>query len=290
MIDHWLMKRLGALLWALLACFGEVAAQDNPSQQVRLFYAQDSQELRNFTDGLNHAGITQITHISKIRDIECDLPGKIITFGGDASEVLIRTCPEKPIIFVASNFYYEKLKDYLAKGSWGYFNEQPLAKQLEHADRNIPSIKTLGVLYNDNDGDLSQIMALAKSPSRIQVKLVKVEDGQIIAQALRSLYEKVDAVLVTSNQDIWPLQDFKTYLLLGMRQGKIMIGGHNQFYTNRGVISSVNNDFEALGAQMAKELNEKNHPQVRYFRNSLIVTNQMLAARYGIYIGDKPGN
>ncbi|MBD8614981.1 MULTISPECIES: hypothetical protein [Pseudomonas] len=287
MVRNGLIKQLRALLWALLACVGEVVAGDHASTPVRLFYNQDSQELRNLIEGLKKAGQDNITLTNSVSPDVCAQPGKIISFGGDITEMLVAACPNTDLVFIGSNFYYAKFKSKLTKGSWGYFNEQPLLKQLMHADRNMPSIKTLGVLYKDNDGDINQIQGLLKANTRIQVKLVKIESGQVIAQVLRSLYEQVDAVLVTSNQEIWSLQDFKTYLLLGMRQGKLMIGGHSQFFINRGVISSVHNDYIALGEQMGKELTEDHHEQIRYFDKTNIVTNQMLTARYGIYIGDK---
>lgn len=287
MCNIWLPKKLRALAWALLACVGEAAAGGSTSTQVRLFYAMDSLELHNLVDGLKKSGHTAVTLSSTLDSQACNAPGQVITFGGDATEAYTKLCPQKPVTFVASSYAYGQLKDHLTKDSWGYYLDQPPAKQIEHADRNIPSIKTIGILYNDNDGDLDKIKALAKANYRIQIKLVKVESDQIIAQVLRSLYEQVDAVLVTSNSEIWPLQDFKTYLLLGMRQNKVMIGGHNQFYTNRGVLSAINTDFTALGEQLSKDLGETNHPRVRYFDKTVIVTNQMLAARYGIYIGDK---
>lgn len=287
MVRTGLTKQLRALLWALLACAGEVVASDQSVAPVGLFYVQDSQELHDLVEGLKASGQNNITMLGDVTPDACSQPGKIITFGGDATVKLLNTCPDAKPVFIASNFYYAKFKSKLKSGSWGYFNEQPLIKQLMHADRNIPSVKSLGVLYKDNDGDLAQLQNLAKANTRIQVKLVKIESGQIIAQVLRSLYEQVDAVLVTSNQEIWPLQDFKTYLLLGMRQGKIMIGGHSQFFINRGSVSAVHNDYVAMGKQLGKELIDEHHPQIRYFNGTKIVTNQMLTARYGIYIGDK---
>lgn len=287
MVRTGLTKQLRALLWALLACAGEVVASDQPVAPVGLLYVQDSLELHDLVEGLKASGQNNITMLGDVTPDACSHPGKIITFGGDTTEKLLNTCPNAQPVFIASNFYYAKFKSKLKAGSWGYFNEQPLIKQLMHADRNIPSVKSLGVLYKDNDGDLAQIQNLAKANTRIQIKLVKIESGQIIAQVLRSLYEQVDAVLVTSNQEIWPLQDFKTYLLLGMRQGKIMIGGHCQFFINRGSVSAVHNDYVAMGQQIGKELMDEHHPQIRYFNTTKIVTNQMLTARYGIYIGDK---
>jgi ABC-type uncharacterized transport system substrate-binding protein len=179
------------------------------------------------------------------------------------------------------------MKNMYSPDTWGYYMDQPIALQVKHADLNMPSIRTLGILYNKDDIELPEIKKIQATPHRMEIKMIEIQSNQVVAQVMRDLYESVDAVLITGNKQIWSLQDFKTYLILGMRQNKIMIGGYNYLYTNRGSISSVHTDFNALGSKIGEQILNGSGKGFKFFDQHKIVTNELLAARYGIYIGSK---
>jgi hypothetical protein len=270
-----------------LLAFSFSANGEGEKRQVTLAFMTDSPEIAALRDGLSlNPGIEVILTSALGQDL-CNQKNDIVAWGSDASSKILSMCPGRKLIVVSSRYITELMKNLYSADSWGFYMDQPLAVQVLHADLNMPSIRTLGILYSKNDIELPEIKKIQATPHRIEIKAVEIQPEQVVAQVMRELYQSVDAMLITGNKDIWALQDFKTYLVLGMRQNKIMIGGYNYLYSNRGSISSVHTDFKALGVKMGQQILDGSGKGFKYFDKKLIVTNDLLAARYGIYIGNK---
>lgn len=263
------------------------AVGDTEKRRVMLAYINESPEVSALRDGLSSNLDIDLTIRSNPDESFCTQNSTILAYGADTATKILEVCPNQKMAIISSHYMINIMSPILTKDSWGYYMDQPLEYQVKHADLNMPTIRTLGILYTSNDSEFDQIKKIEATPHRILIKAVKIEQGQVAAQIMRELYQSVDAVLITGNSEIWPLQDFKTFLVLGMRQNKIMIGGYNYLYTNRGSISAIHTDFHALGLQIAKDILEGKREGYSYFDKRLIVTNDLLSARYGIFIGDK---
>lgn len=279
---------LATLLWVMALIFApdKIHAED-VSGKVLVLASKESPELQGFIAGMKNSARLAIEQALSIPQNICSEPASVVAYGTDVAVAIEALCPTKDIVVLAQsyNFNLSMLKG--SSNTWGYYLDQPIATQVRHASMNMPSIRTLGILYSEDDFNKAEIEAVAKESSRVKIQLVKVQKGQVVAQIMRDLYQSVDAVLITGNPEIWSLSDFKTFLVLGMRQGKIMIGGFNYNYMNRGSISAVHSDFFAMGVEVAEHI-AAHTPQhgLTYFKKRQIVTNDLLAARYGIYIGN----
>lgn len=278
---------LATLLWALALMFPPSVAQASDKvNKVIVVATKDSSELQDLVRGMNASGNLILTQSMNPSSSACEEETIVVAFGEEAASMLAVLCPTLSFITLVSSYRYNAGRKKLNVEATGYYLDQPIAKQVRHAAMNMPSIRSLGILYTDNDMHKGEIEELAKENLRFKVQLVKVGENQVVAQIMRDLYQSVDAVLITGNPDIWSLSDFKTYLVLGMRQGKIMIGGYNYIYMNRGSISAVHTDFFAMGEDIASKIESgAQWDGMGFFKKSKIVTNDLLAARYGIYIG-----
>ena len=279
---------MATLLWVIALLFPTSFAQaQGQASRVVVLATKDSPELQSLVVGMQSTPRIDVTQSMIMSQNICNEDASIVAFGEEMASLVSESCPSRNIVVLASSYRYNFKAGQLGAGSWGYYLDQPLTEQVRHAAMNMPSIRTLGILYTDNDANKVEIEAIAKGDWRIRIQLVRVQKGQVVAQIMRDLYQSVDAVLITGNSDIWSLSDFKTYLVLGMRQGKIMIGGYNYIYMNRGSISAVHSDFRSMGEDIGKQIisREPRHGMAFYKRRQ-IVTNDLLAARYGIYIGN----
>lgn len=277
---------IATLFWVVALLFPTSAYAQGQSNHVLVVSTKDSPELQSLVSGLN--SVTALT-VSQAKDVDlsmCEDSTAIVAFGEEMAASLSIICPKKGIVVLASSYNYDIKASSPAPGTWGYFLDQPLTAQVRHAAMNMPSIRSLGILYSDDDANKDEIEAIARQTWRIKIQLVKVRKGQVVAQIMRDLYQSVDAVLITGNGEIWSLADFKTYLVLGMRQGKIMIGGYSYIYMNRGSISAVHSDFLEMGEDVGKQILSRSlRYGMTFYKKRQIVTNDLLAARYGIYIG-----
>jgi len=277
---------IATLFWVVALLFPASVCAQGQSNRVLVVSTKDSPELQSLVSGLN--SVTALT-VSQARDVDlsmCEDSATIVAFGEEMAASLSIICPKKGIVVLASSYSYDIKASRTSPGTWGYYLDQPLIAQVRHAVMNMPSIRSLGILYSDDDANKDEIEAIARQTWRIKIHLVKVRKGQVVAQIMRDLYQSVDAVLITGNGEIWSLADFKTYLVLGMRQGKIMIGGYSYIYMNRGSISAVHSDFWGMGEDVGKQiLSRSPRYGMAFYKKRQIVTNDLLAARYGIYIG-----
>ncbi|AYG48259.1 hypothetical protein DV532_28760 (plasmid) [Pseudomonas sp. Leaf58] len=276
-----------------LFCLFSVLVYGSPVQgvderkQVTLAFLSDAPEIALIRDGLASNPGLEVNVTSVLDKSLCVRDSELVVWGSDAGSKIASQCPNKKLVVISSRYMVSLMKNMYSPDTWGYYMDQPVALQVKHADLNMPSIRTLGILYNKNDIELPEIKKIMATPHRMEIKMIEIQDNQVVAQVMRDLYQSVDAVLITGNKQIWSLQDFKTYLVLGMRQNKIMIGGYNYLYTNRGSISSVHTDFTALGAKIGAQIIDGSGKGFNFFEKYKIVTNELLAARYGIYIGSK---
>ncbi|MBD8088550.1 hypothetical protein IFT48_00900 [Pseudomonas fluorescens] len=279
---------IASVLWLIALLFPPALAQaQGEVTRVIVVASKDSPELQSLVLGLRSNERLDVKQSAHLALSMCDDDATIVAFGADMAVNLTIACPSKNIVILASSYRYNFKISRPTQGSWGYFLDQPLASQVRHASMNMPSIRSLGILYSDDDVNKDEIESIAKEKWRVNIQLVKVNPGQVVAQIMRDLYQSVDAVLITGNTEIWSLADFKTYLVLGMRQGKIMIGGYNYIYMNRGSISAVHSDFFSMGADVGKQiLTPSSRSGMSFYKTRKIVTNDLLAARYGIYIGN----
>lgn len=263
------------------------ASSEEKSKRVTLAYLTEGPEIAALRDGLKENPGIEVSLTSTLDKKLCAHDSELVVWGSDASSKILTYCPDKKLVVVSSRYMVSLMKNLYSSDTWGYYMDQPLSLQVKHADLNIPSIRTLGILYSKDDTETAEIKKIQATSHRIEIKAIEIKSDQVVAQAMRELYQSVDAVLITGNKSIWALQDFKTYLVLGMRQNKIMIGGYSYLYTNRGSISSVHTDFRALGVKIGQKILSGAGKGFEFFDKHRIVTNDLLAARYGIYIGDK---
>lgn len=277
---------IATLFWVVALIFPASVCAQGQTNRVLVVSTKDSPELQSLVSGLNSVTTLTVSQANSVNLSMCEDSAAIIAFGEEMATSLSIICPKKSIVVLASSYRYDIKKNRPASGTWGYYLDQPLMAQVRHAAMNMPSIRSLGILYSDDDANKEEIEAIARQTWRIKIQLVKVRKGQVVAQIMRDLYQSVDAVLITGNGEIWSLADFKTYLVLGMRQGKIMIGGYSYIYMNRGSISAVHSDFWGMGEDVGKQiLSRSPRYGMTFYKKRQIVTNDLLAARYGIYIG-----
>ena len=267
--------------------YGSPAQGGDEKKQVTLAFLSGAPEIALLREGLASNPGIEVNETSNLDRSLCTQNSELVVWGSDAVSKLVSMCPERKLTVISSRYMVDLMKNMYSPDTWGYYMDQPIALQVKHADLNMPSIRTLGILYNKDDIELPEIKKIQATPHRMEIKMIEIQSNQVVAQVMRDLYESVDAVLITGNKQIWSLQDFKTYLILGMRQNKIMIGGYNYLYTNRGSISSVHTDFNALGSKIGEQILNGSGKGFKFFDQHKIVTNELLAARYGIYIGSK---
>jgi len=267
--------------------YGSPAQGGDEKKQVTLAFLSGAPEIALLREGLASNPGIEVNETSNLDRSLCTQNSELVVWGSDAVSKIVSMCPERKLTVISSRYMVDLMKNMYSPDTWGYYMDQPIALQVKHADLNMPSIRTLGILYNKDDIELPEIKKIQATPHRMEIKMIEIQSNQVVAQVMRDLYESVDAVLITGNKQIWSLQDFKTYLILGMRQNKIMIGGYNYLYTNRGSISSVHTDFNALGSKIGEQILNGSGKGFKFFDQHKIVTNELLAARYGIYIGSK---
>lgn len=280
-ITFFLFCLFSALVYASPAQGGD------EKKQVTLAFLLDTPEISLLREGLKSNPGIEVNSTSSLDRSLCAQNLELVVWGADAASKILSMCPSRKLVVVSSRYMVNLMKNMYSPDTWGYYMDQPILLQVKHADLNIPSIRTLAILYTKSDIDLPEIKKILAAPRRIEIKAIEIQRNQAVAQVMRDLYESVDAILITGNNEIWSLQDFKTYLILSMRQNKIMIGGYNYLYTNRGSISSVHTDFYALGTKIGEKIIDGSGRNFKFFNRHRIVTNELLAARYGIYIGSK---
>ncbi len=140
-------------------------------------------------------------------------------------------------------------------GMTGVTLEVPLAVQLKYLREAVPSVRTVGLVYNPVTGRrlADQARSACQSQGMALESVASASDREV-AEALRPLAGRIDAIwMVTDQVNLSPMGS-EAILLFGL-ENKLSILAPSEKFVKGGALISVAADYGAMGEQAGRMAN-----------------------------------
>ena len=184
---------------------------------------------------------------SILKGIRSDKPQLVLAIGALAAQLLKDEAPDLPIVYVM----VPNPQKYSLQGAniAGISLDIPIATQFERYRQLVPSLHTLGVIYDPaKTGAIVDEASAVASDMGLQLRKVAVDSQKAVPAALRGLIGKIDALwMLPDNTVVTP--DSFSYLLLTAFEHHLPFLAASDIFVEVGAFAALSPDYADLGRQ-----------------------------------------
>jgi ABC-type uncharacterized transport system substrate-binding protein len=269
------------LLLVALGMSGSISSSER-SQDIAIFYASKNTLTDYISSGIRQSKSTLYEPGSLVNSKDdCGNHSLLLAIGSGAIKAVINYCKGRNILAIDSRTSINEAGYGNIHGVNFLYTGQPPEKVVREVTKNFMSIKKIGVLVASEKEKLFYIKLLKSADAIITYQIVPPND--IPGQSFMQLINKTDAVLISSNNDIWNVYNIKAFLLTAIRKGKVLIGGSNPQFVKAGVFAGYYTDFERLGLDIGNSLKINMNIKFNgYYAHANFSFNKVIAKRLGV--------
>lgn len=145
---------------------------------------------------------------------------------------------------------YEALRTQRPKKLSAVYLDQPYDRQLDLIQATLPRLKNLGVLHSPDAGNAISDLRHDTLERSISLNVQPVKSFDTLYQALETVLDKIDALLVIPDSEIYNNRNIRNILLTSYRH-KVPLIGISQGYVNAGALCAIFSTPEQLAEQTA---------------------------------------
>jgi putative ABC transport system substrate-binding protein len=223
-----------------------------------------------------------------------EAPDVLVGIATPTAQALVSSTKNIPIVFTAvTDPVGAKLVDSLeqpGKNVTGLSDLSPVLQHVQMIKELLPSVKTIGVVYNPGESNSVSLMELLKTSAAaegvtlVEATALKSADVQSATQAIASksdvLYALIDNTVASAIEG----------MIVAANQAKTPVFAATTSYVESGAIASLGFDYYQIGVQTADyvaailEGVEPGSLDVKVATGSDVVINKAAAAKLGLVI------
>jgi putative ABC transport system substrate-binding protein len=221
-------------------------------------------------------------------------PDVLVGIATPTAQALVSATRDIPVVFTAvTDPVGAKLVKQLeqpGKNVTGLSDLSPVDQHVELIKEIMPSVKTIGVVYNPGEANAVSLMALLKDSTKkhglelVEATALKSADVQTATQAISAksdiIYALIDNTVASAIEG----------MIVAANQAKTPVFGAATSYVERGAVASLGFDYYQIGVQTADyvaQILEGQDPgkiDVQVAKGSDLVINASAAKKLGLAI------
>jgi putative ABC transport system substrate-binding protein len=181
--------------------------------------------------------------------IEQENPALIYCIGTQAYSLVHNVAPSKKLLFSAA-INWRRLD--VGAGTYGVANELSSAQELSLLRYFFPTIKTIGLLYNDSfSREYVETIKKDALASGINIINRSINDAQEIGGALNELLPKIDMFWIISDPVVLSNKESVQQIFQAAQQQNKPVYAYSDVYIEQGAVLSISADIATIGRQSA---------------------------------------
>lgn len=275
------ISRCFIIVLAMLAVSSGTSPSEK-SKDIAIFYAGKNTLTQLIVLGLSESNDSLYESSSLVASkVDCGNYKLLLAIGNDAIKSVVENCNGHNILAIETAANIKKSGyDKIPRVGFLYIDQRP-QKVVGEVVENFESIRKIGILVGSEEEKNEYEKILINVNAIIAYEVVMANDD--LGPSFMSLIKNVDAVLITSNEDIWQPYKIKAFLLTGIRNGKVLIGGVNPQFVTAGVFAGSYTDLKQLGIDIGNSVRRNGRVDFNgYYENSNFMFNKIIARRLGL--------
>ncbi|WP_027722428.1 ABC transporter substrate-binding protein [Maridesulfovibrio zosterae] len=237
----------------------------------------------------------QATNIQIANQIKGENPELILAITTPSSQAVAQKIKDIPILFtgvtdpVAAGLVKSLMQP--GKNITGMTDMSPILRQVELIKEFLPSVKSIGTIYNAGEANSVVLITLLKEVCKdfgISVEEASIANSSGVYQAAKSLVGKCDAIYIPLDNTV--VSGLESAIKV-CRQNKLPIFSADTDSVERGTVAAIALDYYRMGMQTAdmaaRILSGKAKPAdmpVESLQNLRLYVNEKAAATMGVAI------
>lgn len=216
-------------------------------------------------------------------------PTVIVTLSTPMTQAVTTATPTIPIVFAAvTDPVAAKLTNHM--NVTGLTDFVPPERQLELVKAILPSVKSIGVIFNSGEANsqkqIQDIQTIAKQQG-IQIVESAISKSAEVSSAAKALIGRADAILLPTDNTV--ISALESIIKIGIHN-KIPVFGSDVDIVRRGAVAAYGVDWQQSGVVLAEMVNlllKGTPPQEIPIRNPkmlILHVNQKAAQQMGVSI------
>lgn len=176
-------------------------------------------------------------------------PALIYCIGTKAYLLARSVAPNKKLLFSAA-INWQRLN--IGEGTYGIANELSSAQEISLLRYFFPTIKTIGLLYNDKFSR-EYVETIKKEALALGINIINqpINDAQEISEALNELLPKIDMFWIISDPIVLSSKESVQQIFESAQQQKKPIYAYSDVFIEQGAVLSISADIATIGRQSA---------------------------------------
>ncbi|TAN67867.1 MAG: hypothetical protein EPN17_10170 [Methylobacter sp.] len=181
--------------------------------------------------------------------IQQENPALIYCIGTKAYSLAHNAAPTKKLLFSAA-INWQRLD--IGQGTYGVANELSSAQEISLLHYFFPTLKTIGLLYNDNFSH-EYVETIKKDALALGLNIINqpINDPQEIGDALNDLLPKIDMFWIISDPIVLNGKESVQKILQAAQQQKKPVYAYSDVYIDQGAVLAISADIATIGRQSA---------------------------------------
>jgi len=181
--------------------------------------------------------------------IQQENPVLIYCIGTQAYSLVRNVAPHKKLLFSAA-INWQRLN--VGEGTYGVANELSSAQEISLLRYFFPTIKTIGLLYNDKfSREYVETIKKDASASGINIINKPINDAQEIGEALNEMLPKIDMFWIISDPVVLSSKESVQQIFQSAQQHKKPVYAYSDVYIEQGAVLAISADIATIGRQSA---------------------------------------
>lgn len=181
--------------------------------------------------------------------IQQENPVLIYCIGTQAYSLARNVAPNKKLLFSAA-INWRRLD--VGEGTYGVANELSSAQEISLLRYFFPTIKTIGLLYNDKfSREYVETIKKDALASGINIINKPINDAQEISEALNELLSKIDMFWIISDPVVLSSKESVQQIFQSAQQHKKPVYAYSDVYIEQGAVLAISADIATIGRQSA---------------------------------------
>lgn len=181
--------------------------------------------------------------------VQQENPGLIYCIGTKAYSLAHNVSPNKKLLFSAA-INWQRLN--IDKGTYGVANELSSAQEISLLRYFFPTLKTIGLLYNDKFSR-EYVETIKKDALALGLNIINqpINDPQEIGEALHELLPKIDMFWIISDPVVLNSKESVQQIFQSAQQQKKPVYAYSDVYIDQGAVLAISADIATIGRQSA---------------------------------------
>lgn len=181
--------------------------------------------------------------------IQQENPALIYCIGTQAYSLARNVAPNKKLLFSAA-INWRRLD--VGVGTYGIANELSSAQEMSLLHYFFPTIKTIGLLYNDKfSREYVETIKKDALNSGINIINKSINDEQEISEALNDLLPQIDMFWIISDPVVLSNKESVRQIFQAAQQQNKPVYAYSDVYIEQGAVLAISADIATIGRQSA---------------------------------------